>query len=66
VDVELKFEPTTLKVKPVPPWSLLFGDIASMVGSEFGGGGGGAELLAPQAMSIAKHTKARRSATILM
>jgi hypothetical protein len=35
---ERKFEPTTLKVKAAPPCSLLFGDIAWMVGG-FGGGG---------------------------
>jgi len=36
VEVEMKFDPTTLRVKSEPPCLALFGDIAAIVGSGFG------------------------------
>jgi hypothetical protein len=41
VDSETKFEPTTLSVNPAPPWSLLLGEIAVIVGAGFACWGGG-------------------------
>jgi hypothetical protein len=38
LEPEMKFEPTTLRVKAGPPCSLLLGDKAAMAGTGLGGG----------------------------
>lgn len=62
LEPEMKFEPTTLRVKAGPPCWLLFGDKAATAGP--GLGGGPVELPPPQPNRLMAPRRTRRGVTI--